>query len=100
MKKNRWDLIRSLQIKILKRKNKFNRLKNSILEVLQVNDSDARFLEIEELVASREIVNELWEMLPDESEAYKFFSFNEQKNIGLKFIEKKQNDEKVLIHFA
>ena len=91
---------KQLQIEYLKRKNKIRNLRNQILEILKVNDNNARSLDIDEIISSRETAKVLWNMLPDEFDAYRYSNLDEQRVKGSKFLEKKQLDKKVIIHFA
>lgn len=73
---------RQLKIDLLKSQNEYAQTIHKILAELSVLDPGAALLPIEKAVASRALVKQLWELLPEEKNCYAFEGVEEQTLTG------------------
>ena len=94
------SLNRQLQIRLHQDQAAFSRLSGQILQELMRTDPQAAPLPIAQAVASRSLVQQLWDALPDESESILFEDFETQTTQGISHVPTTDFSQQVTVHLG
>jgi hypothetical protein len=93
-------LTTQLQIEFRKESLAWKNIITSIIVELQRIDSEARLVEIEKALASRDLIKQLWSYLPEESLAKQFKDLEAQTIQGKVWLPRQVENEVVILHLG
>lgn len=91
---------RQLKIDLLNAQNGYARIVEKAILALTAVDPNAGFAPIEQAIASRALVKKLWELLPDEHEAFRFESDEDLMSCGKAYLPSINYQQPVVLHMG